>query len=69
MATLRSKNGGEILETKRHSHGQSCGNISASRTCGGKSDIVVIFVEKIPEAMVVRKKPTFGTQCWNSGRR
>ena len=62
MVTLMSKNGGEISETKRWSHGQSCGNFSASGTCGGKSDIVIIFVEKIAEAMVVRKKHTFGTQ-------
>ena len=31
--------------------------------------IVVILVEKIPGAMVVGKKLTFGTQHKNSGRR
>ena len=38
MVTLMSKNSGEILETKRCSCGQSCGNFSASRTCRGKCE-------------------------------
>ena len=68
MVTLMSKNGGGILETKRQSCSQSCGNFSASRTCRGKSDVIVILVEKVSEAMVVRKKPTFGTHNKSSGR-